>query len=132
MKILVVSQYYYPEQFRITEICEELVRRGHAVTVLTGRPNSPEGEVYPGYAHIRRETHNGVEIVRCQIRPRKHGAAALALNYMSFLLRGWLRAGLLPKDFDIEDLLVVLLLLLMAGEEDSGNALLTLALYLFL
>lgn len=101
MKILVVSQYYYPEQFRITEICEELVRRGHAVTVLTGRPNYPEGEVYPGYAHIRRETHNGVEIVRCQIRPRKHGAAALALNYMSFLLRGWLRAGLLPKDFDV-------------------------------
>ena len=44
---------------------------------------------------------------------------------------GFLRQ-LLPKDFDIEDLLVVLLLLLMAGEEDSGNALLTLALYLFL
>lgn len=101
MKILVVSQYYYPEQFRITEICEELVRRGHRVTVLTGRPNYPEGEIYPGYAHIRRETHNGVEIVRCQIRPRKRGAAALAVNYMSFLLRGWLRAGLLPKDFDV-------------------------------
>lgn len=101
MKILVVSQYYYPEQFRITEVCEELVRRGHEVTVLTGRPNYPEGKVYPGYEHTRRETHNGVEIIRCQIRPRGRGAAALAVNYVSFLLRGWLRAGRLPEDFDV-------------------------------
>jgi len=43
MKILVVCQYYYPEPFKITEICEDLVQRGHIVTVLTGLPNYPDG-----------------------------------------------------------------------------------------
>ena len=49
MKILIVTQLYYPEQFQINEIVPELVRRGHEVTVLTGRPNYPQGEIYPGY-----------------------------------------------------------------------------------
>lgn len=86
MKILVVSQHYYPEQFRITEICEELVRNGNQVTVLTGLPNYPEGEIYAGYENIRCETINGVNIIRCKIRPRKKGTLNLALNYMSFML----------------------------------------------
>ena len=83
MKLLVISQYYYPEQFRINEVCAELVHRGHKITVLTGRPNYPEGEVYPGYEHLKREEHEGVEILRCQIAPRKQGAVRLAWNYLS-------------------------------------------------
>ena len=100
MKLLVVSQYYYPEQFRINEVCAELVRRGHQVTVLTGRPNYPEGEVYSGYAHMKREEHEGVEILRCQIAPRKQGAVHLAWNYLSYMTRAWFRVGQLPGDFD--------------------------------
>lgn len=100
MKLLVISQYYYPEQFRINEVCAELVRRGHQVTVLTGRPNYPEGEVYPGYEHLKREEHEGVEILRCQIAPRKQGAARLAWNYLSYMTRAWFRVGQLPGDFD--------------------------------
>ena len=100
MKLLVVSQYYYPEQFRINEVCAELVRRGHQVTVLTGRPNYPEGEVYPGYEHLKREKHEGVEILRCQIAPRKQGAVRLAWNYLSYMTRAWFRVGQLPGDFD--------------------------------
>lgn len=100
MKLLVVSQYYYPEQFRINEVCAELVRRGHQITVLTGRPNYPQGEIYPGYEHVKRENHEGVEIIRCQIAPRKQGAIPLALNYWSFMVRAWFRAGQLPSDFD--------------------------------
>ena len=49
MKILVICQHYYPEPFRIPDICEELVRRGHQVTVATGVPNYPEGVIYKGY-----------------------------------------------------------------------------------
>ena len=49
MKILVICQYYYPEPFRVHDICEELVKRGHQVTVVTGEPNYPEGLIYPGY-----------------------------------------------------------------------------------
>ena len=100
MKLLVISQYYYPEQFRINEVCAELVRRGHKITVLTGRPNYPEGEVYPGYEHLKREEHEGVEILRCQIAPRKQGAVRLAWNYLSYMTRAWFRVGQLPGDFD--------------------------------
>ena len=49
MKILVVSQHYYPENFLITKICEGLVERGHEVTVVTGTPNYPQGKIYAGY-----------------------------------------------------------------------------------
>ena len=66
MKILVVCQYYHPEPFRIHEVCEELVRRGHEVTVLTGLPNYPMGvipEEYKDKKH-RDETVNGVHVIR--------------------------------------------------------------------
>lgn len=101
MKILVVTQYYYPEQFRINEICRELVRRGHAVTVLTGRPNYPEGDIYPGYEDVSQEVDEGVEVLRCRIRPRKHGAVNLAINYASYMVRAWHRVARLPRDFDV-------------------------------
>lgn len=47
-KILVICQYYKPEPFRISDICEEMVRRGHEVQVVTGYPNYPEGILYEG------------------------------------------------------------------------------------
>ena len=54
--ILVVSQYLYPEQFRINDICQEWVKRGYQVTVVTGIPNYPEGKFYPGYGFFKRRT----------------------------------------------------------------------------
>lgn len=85
MRLLVVTQYYYPEPFRIHEICEELVRRGNEVTVVTSVPNYPEGNVYVGYQNEDSEQIlNGVRVIRCQCRPRKQGAKNLALNYVSF------------------------------------------------
>ena len=84
-KILVVSQNYYPEQFRITDICEELVKRGHKVTVLTGLPNYPKGKLFDGYekGQKRLEERNGVKIIRCYERERKSGGAInLFLNYV--------------------------------------------------
>ena len=73
MKILVICQYYFPEPFRIADICEELVCRGNAVTVVTGVPNYPMGEIYQGYEHGERaqEIIKGVHVVRCPIHPRK-------------------------------------------------------------
>ena len=49
MKILVVSQHFYPENFRINDICFELAKKGHDVTVLTGLPNYPKGKVLKEY-----------------------------------------------------------------------------------
>ena len=83
MKILVVCQYYKPEPFRISDICEALVQEGHEVTVVTGTPNYPEGEIYPGYekgAHGD-EVIGGVRVHRCPIVPRKTGAIYRFLNY---------------------------------------------------
>ena len=86
MKILVICQYYYPEPFRINDICEEMVRRGHEVTVVTGEPNYPEGFIYKGYenhAHAD-EVINGVKVHRCPIIPRKTGTLYRLLNYFSY------------------------------------------------
>ena len=76
MRILVISQYYYPENFRINDICEELAKRGHRVTVLTGLPNYPEGHVPKEYRHgkKRNETINGVEVMRCFEIGRRKGS----------------------------------------------------------
>lgn len=87
MKILVVCQYYAPEPFRVADICEELVRRGHEVLVVTGVPNYPEGTIYPGYEHGQRreEVVNGVRIRRCRTIPRGTGALRRFLNYYSYV-----------------------------------------------
>ncbi len=86
MKILVVCQHYYPEPFRVADICEELVAEGHEVTVVTGVPNYPMGKVYPGYENGKKmdEVLNGVKIHRCKIAPRKKGVINRVRNYFSF------------------------------------------------
>lgn len=85
-KILVICQYYKPEPFRISNICEEMVRRGHEVQVITGYPNYPEGIIYYGYGkgkHID-EVINGVKVHRCFTIPRETGTIKRILNYYSY------------------------------------------------
>lgn len=103
MKILVVCQYYYPEPFRHPDICEELVRRGHDVTVVTGLPNYPMGEIYDGYRNGRKrnEVLNGVKIHRCFTIGRKHGAAYRFLNYYSFAFSSSNYVKKLERDYDV-------------------------------
>ena len=86
MKILVVCQYYHPEPVRITDICEELVKRGHNITVLTDVPNYPMGDIYKGYekGKNRIEVINGVQVNRVFTIPRKTSAIMRLMNYHSF------------------------------------------------
>ena len=82
MKILVICQHYWPENFRVTEISEELVRRGHQVTALVGLPNYPTGNIPEEYRHHqnRRQVRNGVEIQRCfeiDASPEKSGLRSI-------------------------------------------------------
>lgn len=101
MNILVISQYYYPEPFRINEICEELVRRGHSVTVLTANPNYPDGEIYKGYNNIDlKEEIKGVIVYRCKCRPRHRGALNLARNYIDFIIQANHKLKKLKEKFD--------------------------------
>ena len=104
MNILVVSQNYYPEQFRINDICKELVIMGNDVTVLTGQPNYPQGVIYPGYEHNKKsfEIIDGVKIHRVHERPRGDGGALnLFLNYYSFVTSSKKFVKKLDENFDV-------------------------------
>ena len=103
MKILVVCQHYYPEPFRLPDICETLARRGHDVTVVTGTPNYPEGEIYAGYEKGARadETLNGVRVHRCPLIPRKTGTLYRVLNYYSFVLSSQWYLCRCKESFDV-------------------------------
>lgn len=103
MKILVICQHYYPEQFRITDICEELVKCGHQVTVLTGLPNYPMGYIYPGYKDKskRHEIINGVDVYRTFTIGRRRGIIFRVLNYYSFMLSSCLHVAKLDDDYDV-------------------------------
>lgn len=89
MKVLIVSQYFWPENFRINDLAVSLVERGHEVTVLTGIPNYPQGRFFSGYGLYKktREEYKGVRIVRVPLVPRGKGnRIMMALNYLSFTL----------------------------------------------
>ncbi|MBC3457513.1 glycosyltransferase family 4 protein [Pseudomonas mosselii] len=88
LRVLVVSQYFWPENMRINDLVRDLAAKGHQVTVLTGLPNYPEGEVFERF---RREPqafaqYEGAEIVRVPLVPRGKRSFNLALNYLSFVL----------------------------------------------
>lgn len=90
MKILVITQYFYPETFRVNALCTELVKRGHDVTVMTGYPQYPQGKIYEGYGFNKpyESTWNGVHIERIKMRPRGKTFIGLLLNCYSFVSQG--------------------------------------------
>lgn len=90
MKILVFSQYFYPENFRINTLCRALAHRGHDVTVVTGYPQYPGGEIYDGYGFdvpYEKEWH-GVRIERVKVPPRGHNAIGLLRNCVGYVVEG--------------------------------------------
>ncbi len=91
MKILVVTQYFWPENFRINDLVDGLVSKGHEVTVLTGKPNYPAGKFFSGYSFFNKnfESRNGIKICRVPLVPRgSDNKLLLAINYLSFVLFG--------------------------------------------
>lgn len=88
MRILVVSQYFWPENFRVNDLVAELVRRGHEVTVLTGEPNYPGGVFFPEFkaAPNAYNRYEGADVIRVGLLPRGQGGLRLVLNYLSFVL----------------------------------------------
>lgn len=91
MRVLLVSQYFWPESFRINEVASSLVERGLDTTVLTGKPNYPDGMVFKGYRALGCSTErwNGARVYRVPLLPRGHKSGLrLALNYLSFVISG--------------------------------------------
>lgn len=109
VKILIISQYYYPEQFQINEIAPELVRRGHEVTVVCGLPNYPKGEIFEGYEKedVRRKKEEeylketGVEVIHCLNVPRGNNPLSLIRNYISFYRNANKVVDSLSDDYDV-------------------------------
>ncbi|WP_312993445.1 glycosyltransferase family 4 protein [Chryseobacterium flavum] len=87
MNVLIITQYFYPENFKSNDLAFELKKKGHNVTVLTGLPNYPEGKIFEGYGVFknRKQVVNGVRVVRSLLLPRgKGGGLRLFINYYSF------------------------------------------------
>lgn len=94
-KILIISPHFCPENFKCNDVAFELARRGYDVTALSDIPNYPGGKFFDGYGLFkrRRETVNGVKIIRTAVIPRGDGSGKmLALNYMSFAFTACIRA----------------------------------------
>jgi glycosyltransferase involved in cell wall biosynthesis len=104
MRVLIVSQYFWPEAFRVNDLAAGLRDRGHEVVVLTGMPNYPGGRYFAGYRPWAplRERHDGVTVLRVPMVPRRNGRAMwLALSYFSYALLAALRAlALVRKRWD--------------------------------
>jgi glycosyltransferase involved in cell wall biosynthesis len=88
MKILIVSHYFWPENFRINEVAESLRDIGCEIVVLTGQPNYPQGVVFDGYSmfSVHTDEYRGIPVHRVPLIPRGRGSGfRLALNYLSFV-----------------------------------------------
>ena len=103
MKILVVCQHYWPEPYPLEDVCEEMVRRGHEVHVVTGVPNYPMGEIYADYrkGKQRRQTHNGVRISRTFTIGRRHNLLFRFLNYYSYAISSSIFTRRLKEEYDV-------------------------------
>lgn len=105
MKVLIVSQYYWPENFLINSLVSLLIDRGITVTVLTGKPNYPDGEIFKGYqaSGLQHEVHDSYPILRIPILKRgKKSKIGLALNYLSFILSGLIFGPRIVRDIDYD------------------------------
>lgn len=103
MNILIVSQHFYPDNFRINDIAKMLAEEGHRVTVLTSLPDYETGKV-PADCKGRKNRKiqwNGVDVIRCFSVSRRNGLIFRALNYISFYLTSTLKVLGTDGDFDI-------------------------------
>lgn len=109
MNVLLVTQYFYPENFKSNDIAFELVKRGHNVTVLTGLPNYPEGKIYSGYSIFkkRKENINGATIIRALLISRGNGSGfRLFLNYFSWAFFASVKAFFLSFSYKFDAVIV--------------------------
>lgn len=103
-RLLVITQYFYPENFRINDLVLELKKKDFDITVLTGLPNYPQGEYYEGYSINGNcdEIWNDIPVYRCKLRARHQGSINLIRNYISFAVQASRKLKELQnKEFDL-------------------------------
>ncbi len=102
MRILIVTQYFWPENFKINDLALGLKEKGHEVTVLTAIPNYPKGKFYENYSFWKNndEEWNGIKIYRSKILSRRTGGLKLMVNYMSFMFFCSIKVFSIKEKFD--------------------------------
>lgn len=103
MHIVILTQYFWPESFRINDIALSLKERGHEVTVFTGKPNYPKGIFFEGYTFFNKrvEYWNDIKVYRATIIPRGKGKGIqLFVNYISFAISASFRLLFIRNKFD--------------------------------
>jgi glycosyltransferase involved in cell wall biosynthesis len=102
MKILIITQYFWPESFKINDLALGLKERGNDVTILTAIPNYPKGDFFKNYSFWSNndEEWNGIKVYRSKIFPRGKGALRLMLNYISFVFFCSLKIFFIKDKFD--------------------------------
>jgi glycosyltransferase involved in cell wall biosynthesis len=106
MNILIVSQYFWPESFRINELTKSLNDKRVKITILTGKPNYPDGKIFNGYSKFSfdKEKFFECDVIRVPIIPRgKSNSLSLIINYFSFIFSASLFSPILLKNkkFDV-------------------------------
>jgi len=107
MRLIIVSQHFYPDSFRVNDIALALHERGHQVRVITGLPDYDAGRVPLAYRRFRkrRETVGGVEVIRLPTTRRRTGAFWRLINYASFAVEGWLYACFMRRGAPVDAVL---------------------------
>ena len=103
MKVLLISQYFYPENFKINDLIFSLKKRGHEITVLTGKPNYSKTNFFEGYGWKSNdfEIINAIPVYRANLFSRRNGGAIrLFLNYISFAILALIKVRKIKGSFD--------------------------------
>ncbi len=104
MRILFISQYFYPEQFSNNSIALAMLQRGHEITVVPSVPNYPKGTFFAGYSNKARriEKWNGIKIHRARTVARGTNSLRLVLNYLTYPFTAfWVIMQLKPKQYEV-------------------------------
>ena len=89
MRILIITQYFWPETFRINDVAKLFTDNDHQVDILTGVPNYPDGQLFSSYKLDKKKFNNfyGASVFRVPVFLRRDGSKIfLFLNYFSFVL----------------------------------------------
>ncbi len=108
-RVLILTNHFYPEEFRVNDIAFELAKKNYSITVITAIPDYPIGKFFSGYSLIRRrrERIGNARIIRLPIIPRGSGRKLqLALNYLSYLISSLFFVVLHALDNDYDAVLV--------------------------
>lgn len=117
MKILIVSQYFWPENMRINELVKDFSAKGYEITVLTGLPNYPDGKIFQEYKNkpVEFQSYHGAKIIRVPMLPRGKWRLMLALNYVSFFISATLIGSLKLRKFTFDNIFVFAVSPIMAA-----------------